>query len=177
VTETGQGQGRSGGKMTAAIGVLAMLVAIAGAVVYSMESPAKPDASEYNVEHDANAPATHTKAETAAPILRVTYFHRTIRCPSCEKIEALAQKAVEEGFAGELADGRMQWRIINIDEPRNKHFEDDYQLQMQSVIVSEVRGGKETRWKNLEKVWDLLDDEAGFLRYVQDEIRAYGQGT
>jgi hypothetical protein len=89
----------------------------------------------------------------------------------------LAQKAVEEGFAGELADGRMQWRIINIDEPRNKHFEDDYQLQMQSVIVSEVRGGKETRWKNLEKVWDLLDDEAGFLRYVQDEIRAYGQGT
>jgi len=109
--------------------------------------------------------------------LKVYYFHRTIRCSSCERIEALAQKAVEEGFAGEMADGRMQWRIINIDEPRNKHFEDDYQLQMQSVIVSEVRGGKETRWKNLEKVWDLLDDEAGFLRYVQDEIRAYGQGT
>jgi hypothetical protein len=104
--------------------------------------------------------------------LKVYYFHRTIRCPSCEKIEALAQKAVEEGFAGQLADGKMQWRVINIDDPQNKHFEDDYRLQAQSVVLSEMRAGKETRWKNLEKVWDLLDDDAGFVRYVQDEIRA-----
>jgi hypothetical protein len=92
-------------------------------------------------------------------------------------IEALAQKAVEEGFADELAAGRIEWRIINLDEPENKHFEEDYRLPMQSVIVSEVRGGKEVRWKNLDKVWDLLNDDTGFVRYVQDEIRAYGQGT
>ena len=113
----------------------------------------------------------------AAATLNVYYFHRTIRCPSCEKIEALGQKAVEEGFAGELATGGMQWRTINIDEPQNKHFEDDYRLQAQSVVLSEMRAGKETRWKNLEKVWDLLDDDASFVRYVQDEIRAYIQGT
>ena len=83
----------------------------------------------------------------------------------------------EKGFAGELATGKMQWRVINIDEPQSKHFEDDYRLQMQSVIVSEMRDGKETRWKNLEKVWDMLDDDAGFIRYVQDGIRAYVQGT
>jgi hypothetical protein len=89
----------------------------------------------------------------------------------------LTQKAVEEGFAGELADGQMQWRVINIDDPQNKHFEDDYRLQAQSVVLSEVRTGKETRWKNLEKVWDLLDDDAGFVRYVQDEIRAMSKGV
>ena len=111
------------------------------------------------------------------PTINVYYFHRTIRCPACEMIEALAQKAVEEGFADELAAGRIEWRIINLDEPENKHFEEDYRLPMQSVIVSEVRGGKEVRWKNLDKVWDLLNDDTGFVRYVQDEIRAYGQGT
>ena len=120
-------------------------------------------------QHDAPAQETST--------LNVYYFHRTIRCPSCEKIEALAQKAVEDGFAGELAAGRMTWRAINIDKPENKHFDEDYQLQMQSVIVSEVRGGKEVRWKNLGKVWDLLDDEAGFVQYVKDEIRAYARGS
>ena len=123
--------------------------------------------------------ASHSDAAPAqaTATLHVYYFHRTVRCPSCEKIEALAQKAVEDGFAGELADGRMQWRTINIDEPHNKHFEDDYRLQAQSVVLSQMHGGKETRWKNLEKVWDLLDDDAGFVRYVQDEIRAYIQGT
>jgi len=98
-----------------------------------------------------------------------------MRCPSCEKIEALAQKTVEKGFVDELATGKMQWRVINIDEPQNKHFEDDYQLQAQSVVLSEMRGGKQIRWKNLEKVWDLLDDDTSFTSYVQDEIRAYVQ--
>jgi hypothetical protein len=124
-----------------------------------------------------NTPSPSATQAQEIPTLNVYYFHRTIRCPSCEKIEALAWKAVEVGFAGELATGKMQWRAINIDEPHNKHFEDDYRLQMQSVIVSEMRDGKETRWKNLEKVWDLLDDDTSFVRYVQDEIRAYVQGT
>ena len=122
--------------------------------------------------------ASHGGAAPAqtASTLNVYYFHRTIRCPSCEKIEALARKAVEAGFADELAAKRMNWRAVNIDEPQNKHFDEDYRLQMQSVVVSEVRDGKEVRWKNLGKVWDLLDDEAGFVQYVQDEIRAYAQG-
>ena len=124
----------------------------------------------------APAQASPLVRNDSAPTLNVYYFHRTIRCPSCEKIQALAQRAVEDGFAGELADGRMQWLVINIDEPRNKHFEDDYQLQAQSVVLSEMRGGKETRWKNLEKVWNLLDDDAVFVRYVQGEIRAFVQG-
>lgn len=121
----------------------------------------------------SNTPAAKPEAST----LNVYYFHRTVRCPSCEKIEALAQKAVEEGFVDELADGRMKWITVNIDEEQNKHFEDHYQLEAQSVVVSETRAGKETRWKNLKKVWDLLDDDAVFVRYVQDEIRAFIRGT
>jgi len=121
-----------------------------------------------------------SKSESAtlqAPTLNVYYFHRTVRCPSCEKIEALTQKTVQETFADELATGKIRWRVINIDKPQNKHFEDDYQLPSQSVVLSEERDGKEVRWKNLDKVWDLLDDDAGFDRYMQDEIRAFTQGT
>jgi hypothetical protein len=43
------------------------------------------------------------------------------------------------------------------------------------VLVNEVRG-KPTQWKNLEKVWQLLQDKPKFLRYVQDETRAYLAG-
>ena len=122
-------------------------------------------------------PSSSANPAPEAAQLKVYYFHRTIRCPSCEKIEAMVQKAVEEGFAGELASGRVQWLVTNIDEPQNKHFEDDYRLQTQSVVLSEMRADKETRWNNLEKVWDLLDDESSFVRYVQDGIRAFIQGT
>jgi hypothetical protein len=33
--------------------------------------------------------------------------------------------------------------------------------------------GKPAEWKNLEKVWQLLQDKPKFLRYVQDETRGY----
>jgi hypothetical protein len=164
--EQGRKSGR--GKMAAVLGAAALLMALAGAVVYSLESPAGPLSPSSAVEPSAAAPQH---------VVQVYYFHRSIRCPSCEKIETLAQRAVEEGFAGELAAGTVQWRAVNIDEAPDQHFEKDYQLRTQSVIVSEVRGGKETRWKNLEQVWDLLNDDSDFVRYVQDEVRAFGQET
>ena len=126
---------------------------------------------------NASAPKAAVSATAEPAVLRVTYFHRNIRCPSCEKIESLAHKAVSEGYAGPLADGRMQWNAINLDVPENSHYEADYKLEAQSVVLSEMRGGKEVRWKNLDKVWDLLMDDAAFVKYIQDEIREFGKPT
>lgn len=109
---------------------------------------------------------------TDTTLVTVYYFHRTIRCPSCEKIELLTKMSVDERFGYELSVGEMLWRTVNIDEPQNKHFEDAYRLQTQSVVVSETSGGKEIRWKNLDKVWDLLGDEATFMHYIQEETAA-----
>ncbi len=116
-------------------------------------------------------------AASTAPVIQVSYFHRTVRCPSCIKIEALSKQTVEETFGGELAAGWMAWRSLNIDDARNEHFEKDYKLTAQSVVLSEVRDGKEIRWKNLEKVWDLLEDDLGFKKYVQDEVRLFSEGS
>lgn len=126
---------------------------------------------------NASAPKATVSATAEPAVLRVTYFHRNIRCPSCEKIESLAHKTVSEGYAGPLADGRMQWSAVNLDVPGNGHYEADYKLEAQSVVLSEMRGGKEVRWKNLDKVWDLLTDDAALVKYIQDEIREFGKPT
>jgi hypothetical protein len=34
-------------------------------------------------------------------------------------------------------------------------------------------GGHETGWKDMPKVWDLLDDEATFRAYLGGQIREY----
>jgi hypothetical protein len=101
------------------------------------------------------------------------YFHTTLRCPSCRKIEAYSSTAIETGFADEIAEGRLEWRVINIEEKGNEHFVKDYQLYTKSLILSEERSGREVRWKNLAKVWELLGNEGDFVAYVQKETRAY----
>ena len=101
------------------------------------------------------------------------YFHTTSRCPSCRAIEAYSHEAIESAFAEQIKDGRLVWRVVNIEVKGNEHFVKDYGLFTKSlVIVDEVRG-KPAQWKNLEKVWQLLQDKPKFLRYVQDEMRGY----
>lgn len=101
------------------------------------------------------------------------YFHTTHRCASCRAIEAYSREAIEGAFADQIKDGRLVWKPVNIEVKGNEHFVKDYALYTKSLIlVSEVRG-KPTQWKNLEKVWQLLQDKKKFLRYVQDETRAY----
>jgi len=133
----------------------------------------------------AAAPATTAKNEAASeqPTLitpsllphRVIayYFHTTYRCASCRTIEAYSREAIETAFANEIKDGRLVWKVVNVEVKGNEHFVKDYGLYTKSlVLVNEVRG-KRVQWKNLEKVWQLLQDRDKFLRYVQDETRGY----
>jgi hypothetical protein len=109
----------------------------------------------------------------AGPKLIVYYFHTTTRCVSCLKIENLTQFTLESDFPSELAAGLIEWRPVNLDTPGNGHFAKEYGLYTKSVILSEVRDGRETRWRNLERVWHLLPDPDGFRRYVEDEVRGF----
>lgn len=123
----------------------------------------------------ASAPEVEKEAATAPapPVLVVYYFHRTLRCPSCLTIEEWTKRAVNDGFPVELDSGRIALKVANLDEPGNAHFNGDYRLNTQSVVLSDTRDGRETRWKNLEEVWELLDDEAKFLDYIRAEIREF----
>jgi hypothetical protein len=101
------------------------------------------------------------------------YFHTTYRCASCRAIEAYSHEAIETAFADQIKDGRILWKVVNIEVKGNEHFVKDYGLYTKSlVLVNEVRG-QAAEWKNLEKVWQLLQDKPKFLRYVQEETRAY----
>lgn len=104
------------------------------------------------------------------------YFYFGKRCVTCLKIERYTKEALERGFAKELAEGSVLWRPTDTDLPQNRHFNEDYGLFAKAVIVSELRDGEEARWKNLTKVWQLTGDKGLFIKYIQDEVRAYLPG-
>lgn len=124
------------------------------------------------------ATAVAPAAGRAAPAVEsstivVSYFHTTARCASCLRIEELTASTVTGRFVVPLADRHLVWRVVNVDEPENAHYLKDYQLYTKSVVVSEVRGGKEVRWKNLDRVWTLLGQPEAFQEYVEKEVRSF----
>jgi hypothetical protein len=101
------------------------------------------------------------------------YFHGNVRCATCRKIEAYARESIAQGFVDELDSGRLAWRVINIEEPGNEHFIEDFQLVTRSVVLVEYRAGEVVRWKNLDRVWQLVRDKERFVSYVQDGTKAF----
>ncbi len=114
---------------------------------------------------------------TALPVVVAFYFHRTLRCHSCLQIEEWARQAIEYRFANEMANGIVAWRAVNIDQPENKHFEKDYELTAQSLVLVRMKDGQPAAWKNLKSVWELLGDYGRFTEYVQTELSSFLGGA
>jgi hypothetical protein len=105
----------------------------------------------------------------AASQVEVTYFHRTLRCPSCIDMENFTAEAVGH-FPAEQKAGHLQWRVINLDDEGNKHFEQDYALEFNSVVISRRVDGQEMAWTNLPDAWKLIGDKPTFIAYIESEI-------
>ncbi|MCJ7503274.1 MAG: nitrophenyl compound nitroreductase subunit ArsF family protein [Acidobacteriia bacterium] len=101
------------------------------------------------------------------------YFHTTFRCTTCRTIEAFSREAIEQAFGDALKNGKLEWRLVNVEERANRHFIQDYRLFTKSLILVKMKDGKQAEWKNLSRVWELVRRKDAFLRYVQDEVRAY----
>lgn len=125
-----------------------------------------------NPETKQEKKTVENKSENSQPDrLDIYYFHATGRCNSCLKIEKYTRSAIENGFKDELKSGKIVFKMVNIDEPENKHFIKDYELYTKSVIVQQIKKGKPAKWENLDQVWDLLDNETQFSLYIQDEVK------
>ena len=113
------------------------------------------------------------KTESNERHIIVYYFHGKYRCHTCKRIEKFTKEVVRDFYGDEIEAGSIALKIINVDEKENSHFSKDYQLFTKSVVVSDMVNGKERRWKNLQKVWELVHDENAFKEYISSEIKAY----
>lgn len=125
------------------------------------------------VQTQCQPASTGVISEYPEQLLVTYYFHGTFRCPTCLKIERLAGEAITTFFSDEIKSGSLEFKIINMDEPDNTHYKNDFSLESQAFIVTFQSRGKLEKWKNLERIWELYDDEGAFLDYVHEEISSF----
>jgi hypothetical protein len=105
------------------------------------------------------------------------YFHTNTRCSTCIKIEQYSHEAIEQGFPNELKNGILEMRVVNYEDPINRHFIQDYKLVSKSLVLVNLVNGKQTKWINLKLVWQLTGHKDAFLNYVRKEVRGYLSGV
>ncbi len=101
------------------------------------------------------------------------YFHVTARCVTCRAIESYSREVVEQRLAGEIAKRRLQFKLVNVQLPENRHFVKDYQLFTKSLVLVRFEKGRQAEYKVLNDTWQLVGDKRAMQAYVEREVRDY----
>lgn len=126
-----------------------------------------PAAADERLNPKPVAPAT-----TNAPSQQVIayYFHGTVRCETCQKIEQQAKEVIERQFKLQLNAQRLVFKPLNYDLPANAHFLSDYKLPCPSLVLVCQKDGAAEKWKLLGDTWELVASPAKFNRYIETEV-------
>lgn len=91
----------------------------------------------------------------------IYYFMTDYKCSTCNKIEKYTNEALSE-----IDYKNIDFQIVNINEKENKHFITDFNLYTKSVVLFKNDGTS----KNLDKIWNYLNDKIKFKDYLKMEI-------
>jgi len=158
-----------------------LLLFVVASVVYMIASESRPQsgpdpsgekASPVHAEHTGTPPgptAAPDSAKDQKHKLIAYYFHRTQRCRTCLAIEAYAEEALKDAFPEALETGELEWRLVDVEEPGNGHFVEEYELVSSALVLVDTFGGEANEWRELKEVWNLVDDELKLKAYVEAE--------
>lgn len=118
----------------------------------------------------ADLRGTPTGRARADNRVRVYYMHKSFRCLSCLWIEDNTRKALEEGFASEIAAGRIEFR--SEDYWSKTDLARRFGVDNVSVVLVQVVDGNERSHENLNRVWELKGQSARFRAYIVEAVRA-----
>ncbi|MFH1442185.1 MAG: nitrophenyl compound nitroreductase subunit ArsF family protein [Candidatus Omnitrophota bacterium] len=105
------------------------------------------------------------------------YFHSTFRCSTCTTMEKYISEVIEADFKDALSSGKLEFKVVNIEEQGNEHFARDYKLYTKSLVLSLVKDGKEVKSENLTKIWEYARDKQEFFDYVSEEVNNFLKET
>jgi hypothetical protein len=109
-------------------------------------------------------------AEAPAERVLVMYFHRTERCPTCQKMGDYAMEAVKSGFAEQMQAGTVAFHFVDFQKPQNAALAKGYKIEDPTLVVAKIRNNKVAAYQSLDDIWTNVGNKPAFLRYVQDGV-------
>ena len=105
------------------------------------------------------------------------YFHRTERCPTCRRIGARAEEAVNKGFAKESKTRAVGFHFVDFQDKKNAKLTKAYRIESPTLVLLSVFEGQAVCGTSLPRVWRLVGKPEEFRAYVHDGVVQYLQQT
>ena len=146
--------------------IVAVVMSFGIALLAGCSDP--PDKSKALQSPGAPAPPVAVDLDAESTEVIAYYFHGTVRCETCLKIEKQAQELINSRFAGQVA-----FKPVNYDQPENSHFSKVYKLPCPSLVLVRQKGAKDQDWKLLGQTWDFVHIPPKLDQYIEEETRKF----
>ncbi len=117
--------------------------------------------------------ASSISAKDKSTRVDVIYFHATIRCHSCLTIEEYINISMNNLFSKQLKEGIISNSSFDFLQPENEHYQNDYNFESQTLIISLKKECKELKWKKLDRIRDYFSDILKFQNYIKQEVNNF----
>ncbi len=101
------------------------------------------------------------------------YFRQTFRCFTCQTMEEMAARAIQENFAQQIQEGQVVWMPVNIEKPEGKVLQQQFKVRSSELVLARMEDGVCKKSKKLDELWGLSDRPDAYSKYLVDQIRAY----
>jgi len=103
----------------------------------------------------------------------VYYFHRKFRCQSCEVLESTLLSTIKITYADHFGAGRLAMCIINVDDPENRFYLEQFEILGNSIVIVQKKEGNVLKYKNIESIWEVSEDRDAITNLLQTEVAGF----
>ncbi len=114
-------------------------------------------------------PSTSGTSSVPADRVEVIYFYRTYRCYSCIYVEEGAHYTVETYFADELANGKVIFKAVNVEDKENAAIVKKFGAFTSSLFINTIIDGTD-HIEEATEVYFLIDNNSEFVAELRGKI-------
>jgi len=103
--------------------------------------------------------------------VEIFYFHPRFRCVSCNNVEKFAKEVTQTDFKREMNDGKLEFKSLEIDDPKNKDLVRELGVTGSSLYVV-VNGGGKREHREIKNVWLHWNNPEKCKEIISTEIEA-----
>jgi len=133
---------------------------------------ASPSNSKDSAAAAVDPPAAVAQVQSAAAntVVCAYYFRQTFRCFTCQTMEEMAARAIQENFAQQIQAGQVVWMPVNIDKPEGKVLWQQFNVRSSELVLARMENGVCKESKKLDELWGLSDRPDAYSKYLVDQI-------
>jgi len=102
--------------------------------------------------------------------IEVIDFHSTNRCMTCKAIEANTKYTLDTYFANELKNGKIVFKIVNVDKPENEQFAEKFEATGTALFLNVIKSGKENHVDLTNFAFMKGNDQKAFSEQLKETI-------